>query len=136
MHLSTASLHHKVGLSTNPFNHGSTMSLRKNLGSGLPDMPVRRTTAALPQVRRFLSTTQPIPRIISSVRILSRQIVVSSRHVILNCICAPNSRNALPIFHLASGVGGCGSCAGPGARRDTSRRSDIRWAWDHFVALH
>ena len=31
----------------------------------------------------------------------------------------PNSRNT-------SGAGGCGSCAGPGARRDTSRRSDIR----------
>lgn len=44
--------------------------------------------------------------------------LVSSRNVILQMMC-PNSRNT-------SGVGGCGSCAGPGARRDTSRRSDIR----------
>lgn len=99
-------------------------SLRKNLGSGLPDMPVRRTTAALPQVRRLLSTTQPILRIILSIYHFNSfhhfvfNKLVSSRNVILQMMC-PNSRNT-------SGVGGCGSCAGPGARRDTSRRSDIR----------
>jgi len=74
-----------------PVNSQSqSWTLRKNLGSGLPDMPVRRTTAALPQARRLLSTTQPIlRRIILSIYHFNSfhhfvfDKLVSSRNVIL-----------------------------------------------------